>query len=188
MNHEKGAPCFCKGCWLHLGGFHLLMFKLGCLVFPFHQLDRAGLWLAPFRLPSPFSVKGGVVPCVAYLRRHCGISCPFCFDHAGRGGDERAAGAADNFQADTPLLAWCLSTRLSGKCAPQSRWQHILSPSFHLFTSCCWTFSRHSLYFSSAIYLSASSLCRLFRKKPEPVERNKCASHSGMRSSLYTAF
>lgn len=90
---QKGGLHFGKGCWLRTSEFHLLMFKLRCLVFPFHWLKGlAGLCLAPSRLLSPFPVKGGVVPCAAYLRRYSGISCPFYFDHAG-GGDEWAVTA-----------------------------------------------------------------------------------------------
>lgn len=71
-----------------MSGFHHWMFKPRCLVFPFHWLKgQAGLCLAPTHLPSRFPVKGGVVPCAAYLRSHYGISCPLYFDQAG-GGDE----------------------------------------------------------------------------------------------------
>lgn len=47
------------------------MFKLRCLVFPFHWLKgQAGLCLAPSHLPSHFPGNGGVVQCAAYLRSH----------------------------------------------------------------------------------------------------------------------
>lgn len=154
------------------------MFKLRCLVFPFHWLKGlAGLCLAPSRLLSPFPVKGGVVPCAAYLRRYSGISCPFYFDHAG-GGDEWAVTAH-----------WQLTLRHPSSCLMfihEARWKiqpafletgeslSILSPV--LFSGWSAVGPTWSLFstFSWAVYLSTSSVLRFFVLRKSKSHNQMC--------------
>lgn len=95
---KEGLRC-CQVCWLRMSGFHYWMFKLRCLVFPFHWLKgQAGLCLGTSHLPSRFPVKGVVMPSAAYLRSHYGISCPFYFDHAGMAVEMRTGSVTAHWQ------------------------------------------------------------------------------------------
>ena len=169
----KGGLHFCKGCWLRLSGFHYWMFKLRCLVFPFHWLEgQAGLCLGPSHLPSHFPVKGVVVLCAAYLRSRYGISCPFYFDHAGMEAKMRAGPVTTHWQLC--LRQASLLDVYAWGSVENTAWFQWISVHFSpvLFSRKS-TIRLHFILGSLPLHL----ICQIFQfflTNVKSVERNKC--------------
>lgn len=149
------------------------MFKLRCLVFPFHWLKgEVGLCLGPSHLPSHFPVKGEVMLCAAYLRSRYGISCPFYFDHAGMEAEMRAGPVTTYWQLCL-RQASLLDIYAQGLVENTAWFQQI---SVHPFTCC--VFQVVSVDFSTLQlmqFIAPSHLSAFYIKtKVIPMERSKC--------------
>lgn len=152
--------------------------------FPIPPAQRTGRSLSrpPSHLPSRFSCEGGgVAPHAAYLRSHCGISCPFCFDRAGGGDESWPCRCPLTAPSHTPL-SLCSRVYLRGFARKNTEFSEtggslaILSPVLLSRWSTCQSCPR-PFSPTSRSSLSLHLICpQLFKKKQKPVERTERVS------------